>query len=155
MQRVLARPRWPERVRALLFGLFLGVLQILLLIRLLSLAPTFNLWLLVLPGALCYLALPALAGFLTARLDGASSGLGVGCVVGGISLVMVGTAVLLMTVIAFSQPSLPPSIGGMMDGSPVHGPAEALFLILSLNGVGVLVAMFGGLIGDALGSRGA
>jgi hypothetical protein len=129
--------RWLRWGRVLLFGVLLGLLQMLLLTQGAGLAQWSASWLPAIAlGALLYGLIPALEGFLTSRWKGdASSGQRAGCLVGGI-----GFLVIALTEAGKLALTPPPACKSFCQD--LSGP---------LYVVSVAVAAYGGAVGGRLG----
>lgn len=146
MRRVAKRPRWPAVLRNLLLGLLLGGLHLLLIGSLLSLwLWPFPWWLYVGVGVLSYLLLPAWIGFLTARQTGAANtGVGAGCLVGGVSILVAVLTVLIMNAQIPRDPSC--------FDCPNAGALPAYVLEFETMG-GTILTVLGGSLSEAMGLR--
>lgn len=143
--------RWLRWGRVLLLGMVLGMLQFLLLTQ----AAALEQWSAsslpaVAIGALLYLLIPALAGFLAARQSGgASSGTGSGCLVGGIGLLAIAVASILANALTPPPPPPPPC--------PPDCPRLPPKFFTTLEGEGIfyimLLEVLGGVAGSLLGGR--
>lgn len=141
------RRRWLRQWRIALLGIILGLLQALVLSGFLDVfLPT---WAVIALAALFYLLIPTLAGFLASRQIGdTGSGVGAGCLAGGIGIL---GSVIALSVIAFIPHPPPPCqphcrIGFYIPSSLVIWVIAPY--IISIEG---LVALVGGLSGGSIG----
>ncbi|HEY7358238.1 MAG TPA: hypothetical protein VH590_17275 [Ktedonobacterales bacterium] len=130
-------------LRNVLLGLLLGALQLLVIGDALSLWHwPLPWWLYVVVGALLYLLIPAYAGFLASRQRGDdNTGVGAGCLVGAVSILMV----LMTVVLVYYQTRTP--CGGCNPGL-----LPALIFLSETMG-GTIVTVLGGSLGETLGLR--
>lgn len=155
MRRVLARSRWPRITRIIGLGLALGLVQLLLLwvaSLLQQIALSWGLY--AGADALFSLSLPAIAAFFASQRTGKdASGVGAGCLVWGISalVVLIVAGIGVSMILNAPQPSCPPDCSRF----PATG-----FALAGLQGIVVLVllgggfmALLGGIIGGNLGQR--
>ncbi|HEU5367186.1 MAG TPA: hypothetical protein VFU69_01930 [Ktedonobacterales bacterium] len=143
MRRVAKRQGRAALLRNLLLGLLLGGLHLLLIGSLLSFwLWYFPWWLYVGVGVLSYLLIPAWVGFLTARQTGdANTGVGAGCLVGGVSILV---AILAVVIIDAQIPR--PPCGGCNNA----GFLQALILLFETMG-GTILTVLGSSISEAIG----
>lgn len=165
MQAVRARARQCRRrrtARVLLLGLVLGLLQVLLLLGLSALQapikPASLGWWWLLVGALPYLLLPALAGFLAARQPtGAESPVGEGCLVGSIGVLLPTIAGVVIAVIQLTiappEDTCSSPLGICHTAFPGLIWAAVLLLVFLLGVGGVVGGLLGGWLGGLLGKR--
>jgi len=102
-----------------------------------------------------YLLIPALAGFLAARQNGdTASGVGPGCLVGGISWLVIVVATTLIIVLTPPQPVCQPGVCGRAFVSAAALGEAIIVTTLFFEILGSLFGgLVGGLIGGALGRR--
>ncbi len=163
MQTVRARTRRRGRqrtARVLLLGFLLGLLQSLLLLGWTQLQPQWSsAWVVfVVLSLLCYLAAPALDGFLAARQnEDTSTGVGPGCLVGGIGFLIIAVVASLLIPLALRPQCAPPGScnwGGAILASTAAEEAVSLFWFI--EGIaGALCGILGGWLGSLMGKRSA
>ena len=154
---------WLRKWRTPLFGVALGVLQVLVIWVPLLEHWSLSWWPWLALCALFYLLIPALAGFLAAAREGDTfSGVGAGCLTGAISVLVVAIPVSIpaVTLVATSiaTPRLvcpPPCSHPPTDHYNLSYYALAIpSVVILLAGVSALVGgSLGGWIGGVLGQR--
>lgn len=148
MRRISKRSRWQSIRRNLLLGLLLALLQLLVLGG--GVIWQFHLpwWLYVGAGAVFYLLIPGLAGFLAARNTGEDDGAGAGCLVGAVAILAAITAALFVSSFTLNSLSSSPHLG-----LPDSNALFFIFIVLIEGLCGTLVTVVGGSVGESLGKR--
>ena len=152
--------RWLRWGRVLVFGVMLAALQSLLWTQAIPLELWGTSWLpFVAISTFFYLLIPALEGFLASRQDEKfTSGVGEGCLVGGMSLLIFTiTAVVFLILASTVMPEqCPPACPGFSIYTyfPPMGGSLTAVPIIPLEGVGgIFGGLLGGWIGEITGQR--
>jgi hypothetical protein len=154
MQTNFSPSRWSAFRSTLVLGIPLGLLQIGLLSGSILLWPSFASWSALACCVLSYLLLPALAGFLAAGRN--DEGLKAGCLVGVPSLLTVAVAGIVAVIVTFLSPPLCHCPGDAIIAAFGGWSFAVLALVIggvSLDAMGIFVAILGGWIGAALHLR--
>jgi len=155
------RNRWLRWVRVFFFGVLLGLFQLGLLLRGQQLEEwATTLMPVVAIGALLYVLIPALEGFLAAwQSEDASSWAGAGCLVGVIGFLVLAVGFTLEAILTTPQCQSGPNVHGFCGhglggGTLLLAAIAIIIFIFFMEGIGsVGGGLLGGWIGGLLGER--